>query len=133
MHGPQLYMGELEKREREEKERAKEEAKRLERKARDAFKELLQQHRCGMGKPICRPSTDCVRSLHTSVTLAGQSHFAPQLAPCWPASLCRELGLISVKTRWKEYAPTVKTEEAYLAVRRFSAGQSVSLAYPQRL
>jgi hypothetical protein len=29
---------------------------------------------------------------------------------------CRELGLITIKTRWKEYAPVVKTEEAYLAV-----------------
>jgi trehalose/maltose hydrolase-like predicted phosphorylase len=38
-------MAELEKREREEREKAKEEVRRAERKAREAFKDLLQQHR----------------------------------------------------------------------------------------
>jgi pre-mRNA-processing factor 40 len=41
----QAYMVELEKRERDEREKAKEEVRRAERKAREAFKELLQQHR----------------------------------------------------------------------------------------
>ncbi|KAJ9533372.1 hypothetical protein QJQ45_026392 [Haematococcus lacustris] len=34
----------------------------------------------------------------------------------------REMGLITVKTRWKEYAPAVKAEEAYLAVERNTQG-----------
>ena len=35
---------------------------------------------------------------------------------CMTVPACRELGLITIKTRWKEYAPAVKSEEAYLAV-----------------
>jgi hypothetical protein len=38
------------------------------------------------------------------------------LAVCDVTCVHREAGLITVKTRWKEYAPTVKAEEAYLAV-----------------
>jgi len=34
----------------------------------------------------------------------------------------REMGLITVKTRWKEYAPAIKSEDAYLVVERNANG-----------
>lgn len=43
---PQAYLAEMERKDREEKEREKEEVRRAERRAREAFKELLKRHRC---------------------------------------------------------------------------------------
>lgn len=127
----QEYIRELERREKEEKERAKEEQRREERKARDAFKELLTKHRWGLLQLVSwlvgwlMGLAGGVRRLgevrRQSTGGVGGSSVVRGLLACSPHTLFarspnRELGLITVKTRWKEYAPAVKAEEAYLAV-----------------
>lgn len=67
------------------------------------FIHVVQPHQPCEGKP----KVPCTRLQHKSCSLV-------HAAGC---TLRRQLGLITVKTRWKEYAPAVKGEDAYLAVR----------------
>lgn len=56
-----------------------------------------------------------------ALTLCVLTHSLTQ-PPTHPLTRDRDEGRINVRTRWKEYGPSVEEEEAYVAVKKNTSG-----------
>lgn len=58
--------------------------------------------------------------------ITGRFKFYSRLLNHWPPNtgccFCRDEGRINVRTRWKEYGPSVEEDEMYLAVKKNTSG-----------